>query len=307
MRLQQNLRKRMSGLIAPIITPFDKNDVVSRSGLQRVIESLIDAGVAGVIVGDIVGEFFSLTLEERRLLIEESVKVSAGRIVVIALTADASIENAIGLAKFAHEVGADVIKFGLPYPYRPPEPAIFSYYNRIADAVDLPFLVESSDELEIPLSVVRSLCEHPRFVGLEELGSDFGRLDQLYSEFSERLMLLPSGEPALLYLCLLGTPSLISAECNFAPAFMGEFLDACQKRELDLALKLFGKRRRYRDLLRDGLRRGLPIYTPWAKAAMEALGFSVGTPRLPYEPLTSEEQIALRAALKSEFGLSPVA
>src|SRR5205814_1096152 len=84
-------------------------------------------------------------------------------------------------------------------------------------------------------------------------------------------------------------------ECNFAPAFMREFLEACHRRDLDGALELFGRRRRYRDLFRDGLRRGLPMYTPWAKAAMELLGLPVGKPRLPHEPLSPEALHALRA------------
>jgi hypothetical protein len=88
---------------------------------------------------------------------------------------------------------------------------------------------------------------------------------------------------------------------------MREFLGACHRRDLDGALELFGRRRRYRDLFRDGLRRGLPMYTPWAKAATELLGLPVGKPRLPHEPLRPEALHVLRAALREEFGLSPVA
>ena len=96
--------------------------------------------------------------------------MAGSRIVVIALTADASLDNAITLAQFAQRAGADVIKLALPYPYTPPEPVILSYFRKLADAVELPFIVESSDELEIPLTLIEVLCEHPRFAGLEELG-----------------------------------------------------------------------------------------------------------------------------------------
>jgi 4-hydroxy-tetrahydrodipicolinate synthase len=301
------LRPRLRGLVAPIVTPFDDQGAISLSGLRRVLRFVEDGGVAGVIPGDLIGEFFSLTLDERRLLIEKTATAVEGRMVVIALAGDTSLDNAIALARFAEQAGADVIKLALPYPYTPSESAILTYYRRMADAVRLPFIVESSDEFEIPLSVIEALCEDPRFAGLEELGSDVGRLDRLYREFAERLVILPSGEPALLYLCLLGTPGLIAAECNFAPAFMRDFLDACQRRDLDHALALFGRRRRYRDLFRDGLGRGLPMYTPWAKAAMELLGLPVGKPRLPHEPLSDKERQALRAALSREFGLKAVA
>jgi 4-hydroxy-tetrahydrodipicolinate synthase len=299
------LRHRLRGLVAPIVTPFDGEGALSLPGLSRVLEFLAGAGVAGVIPGDLVGEFFALTLDERHRLLEETIRAVRGRMVVIALTADTSLENAVSLARVAERAGADVVKLALPYPYAPAASAILAYFERVADAGDLPFLVESSDELPIPLPVIAALCERPRFLGLEELGTDLGRLDQLWREFATRLVILPSGETALLFLCLMGAPGLISAECNFAPAFMQDFLDACQRRDLDRALQLFGRRRRYRDLFREGLRRGLPLYTPWAKAAMELLGLPVGKPRLPSEALTSDETEALRAALRTEFGLSP--
>lgn len=302
----ETLKERLKGLVVPIATPFDDRSAISLSGLRRLLDFLIDARVAGVIPGDLVGEFFSLSLQERHRLLQESVEICAGRCVIIALTADASVENAVALAQFAQKVGADAIKLALPYPYSPPDSVMLNTFNRISDATDLPFLIESSDEVTIPLDVVNRLCERPHFLGLEELGSDLGRLDRLYREFADRLLILPSGESALLFLCLHGAPSLISAECNFAPNFMRQFLDACQRRDLDEALRLFSHRRRYRDLFRSGLQRGLPMYTPWAKAAMELIGLPVGKPRLPHEPLTSTELNALRAALRAEFDI-PIA
>jgi 4-hydroxy-tetrahydrodipicolinate synthase len=295
----------LRGLVTPIVTPFDREGALSPSGLSRVLEFLADAGVAAVIPGDLVGEFFALSLDERRRLVEATVSAVRGRMVVIALTADTSLDNAVALARSAQRTGADVIKLALPYPYTPAASAILAYFECVADAVDLPFLVESSDELPVPLSVITALCDRPQFLGLEELGTDLGRLDRLWREFSTRLVILPSGETALLFLCLMGAPALISAECNFAPAFMQAFLDACQRRDLDRALELFGRRRRYRDLFREGLRQGLPLYTPWAKAAMELLGLRVGKPRLPYESLTAEQTEALRQVLHDEFGLLP--
>jgi 4-hydroxy-tetrahydrodipicolinate synthase len=296
--------RRLQGLVAPTVTPFDDHGALALPIVERLVESLVEGGVAAVIPGDLVGEFFSLTLDERRALLAESVRCARGRLLVVALTADASLDNAIELARFARRTGADLIKLALPYPSPPSESAILDYFRKIDDAEGAPFLVESSDELPIPLPVIAALCERPSFVGLEELGTDLGRLDRLYREFAERLVILPSGETALLFLCLLGAPGLIAAEVNFAPAFMRAFLDACRRRDLDRALELFGRRRRYRDLFRARLARGLPMFTPYAKAALELLGMPVGKPRLPQEPLTPEETRALRDILRAEFGLT---
>lgn len=299
------LRERLKGLIVPMVTPFDPEGRLALSAVHRVIHFLLDGEVDGIIPGDLVGEFHALTLEERRILLRESVQAAKGRMLVIGLTADPSLGNAIELARFAREVGADAIKLALPYPYVPPPSAIFEYFRKIIEEVaDMPFLVESSEQVTLPLSLIAELCRWPNFVGLEELGTDLGRLDRLFHEFSSRLIILPSGEAALLFLSLMGAPGLIAAEPNFAPAFMRAFLSACQTRDLDRALDLFGKRRRYRDLFRASLAQNIPMFTPYAKAAMELLGLPVGKPRPPFEILSAEERGRLREVLRKEFGLS---
>ena len=297
------LRERLKGLIVPMVTPFDAEGRLALPAVHRIIHFLLEGGVDGIIPGDLVGEFHALTLEERRFLLKESIHVAKGRMVVIGLTADPSLSNAIELARFAREVGADVIKLALPYPYVPPPSAIFEYFRKIIEATDMPFLVESSDQVILPLSLIAELCRWPNFVGLEELGSDLGRLDRLFREFSDRLIILPSGETALLFLSLMGAPGLIAAEINFAPTFVRAFLSACQKRDLDRALDLFGRRRKYRDLFRANLPQNIPMFTPYAKAAMELLGLPVGKPRPPFEHLSAEERGRLREVLKKEFGL----
>lgn len=304
MSTADSVRSRLRGVIAPTVTPFDDDGAISVPGVRRVVDFLAGAEVDGIIPADLIGEVLSLTLEERRTVLAESVQAAEGRMLVVALTADPSLQNAVELARSAARAGADVIKLSLPYPYTPSAASMLDVFRRIDDAADMPFLVESSDSLVVPLDVIAALDERSNFVGIEEWGSDLGRMDRLFQEFSNRVAILPSGETALLFLSLLGAPGLIAAEVNFAPGVMREFFAACQRRELDHALALFGRRRRYRDLFREGLQRGLPLFTPYAKAAVALQGLAVGRPRSPHEPLTAEQTARLRDVLRREFGLT---
>jgi 4-hydroxy-tetrahydrodipicolinate synthase len=294
----------LAGCIAPVATPFDDEGRFSRASFRVVVDFLAAQGVTGIVPGDLIGEYPALSLEERRQLIEAALEFGRGRFVVAALVSDASIETAMELARLAERAGVDAIKVALPYPYIPTDAMTLEYLRRVTGASALPFLVESSDELEVSLPVIEALCADPRFVGMEEMGTGLGRLQRLHREFAGRLALLPAGETALLVLCLLGARGCLAAENNFIPAFMGEFLAACQRRDLDRALALFNRRTRYRDLFRSGLTR--QSFTPWTKAAMELLGLPVGKPRPPHEPLTSGELVMLRKALVEQFELSPV-
>ncbi len=299
------VRARLAGCIVPIVTPFDEAGAFAPDGFAAVLDFLASQGATGVVPGDLVGEYPALSLQERQRLIEGAASLGRKRFVVIALVSHPSTETAVALAQHAERAGADVIKLALPYSYAPADAMILEYLRRVSGAAALPFMVESSDELPIPLPVIEALCADARFVGVEEMSSDLGRLHRLHREFSGRLALLPAGEAALLVLCLLGAPGCIIAEGNFAPLFVRDFLDACRRRDLDRALALFDRRTRYRDLFRAGLPRA--SFTPWAKAALALRGLPVGLPRPPHEPLNAAELATLRTALRDLFGVTPTA
>jgi 4-hydroxy-tetrahydrodipicolinate synthase len=300
----EQLRARLAGCITPVATPFDAEGRISRANFAVVLDFLAAQGVTGIVPGDLIGEYPALSVDERRQLIEATVELGRGRLVVAALVSDASIATAMELARFAERAGVDAIKIALPYPYIPTDAMTLEYLRRVTGASTLPFLVESSDELEVSLRVIETLSADPRFIGMEEMGTGLGRLQRLHREFAQRLAFLPAGETALLVLCLLGAPGCLAAESNFIPRFMAEFLDACKRRDLDRALALFDRRTRYRDLFRSSLAR--QSFTPWTKAAMELIGLPVGKPRPPHERLSAAELGLLREVLVEQFQLSLV-
>jgi 4-hydroxy-tetrahydrodipicolinate synthase len=298
---------RLRGVVVPTVTPFDEQGRLDLPAFRDLLAFVARQGASAVAPGDLVGEMFALTLRERRALLEAAVAACRGQMLVVALTAAASVEDAIELARYARDVDADVLKLSLPYPWTPTAAGMLDVFRRIDDAVQMPFLLESSDDLTIPVEVIDALCERPTFVGIEEFGSSASRADRIFCDFGERLVILTSGDNASLCLGLMGAPGMVVAESNFAPRQIAEFLEACRERKLDRALELFRARRRYRDLFRDELSRGLPMFVPYTKAALELMGLRVGRPRLPQEPLGERERQALRETLRSSFGIETLA
>lgn len=296
-------RERLRGVIVPTVTPFDKKGALDLGAFRTLLDFLADQGVSGVVPADLVGEMFSLTMGERRKLLEVAVDACRGRMTVVALTSSPCLDEAIDLARYARDVGADVIKLTVPYAWAPGVAATIDMLRRIDDAAQMPFLLESSDDSTIPIDVIAALCDRPNFVGLEEFGSSASRVDRIYSDFSKRLIVLTSGDNASLALGLMGAPGMIVAESNFAPRWAADFLKAASDRDLDRTIELFRARRRYRDLFRHRLERGFPIFVPYTKAALEILGIPCGPPRAPLEPLTDKELLALRESLKTSFGV----
>ena len=76
------LRARGSSAIP--MTPFDETDAIDVSALRREIEFILEAGAASICVPVMVSEFDTLSEKERKLMVEVTCDVVAGRRPVIA-------------------------------------------------------------------------------------------------------------------------------------------------------------------------------------------------------------------------------
>ena len=59
--------------LTPVITAFDKNGNIDENANKAVYDYLIDRGVDGIVVMGSTGEFFAMTMEQKKLLIDVAV------------------------------------------------------------------------------------------------------------------------------------------------------------------------------------------------------------------------------------------
>ena len=90
-------------------TPFTEGGAaIDHEGLRRFIDWQIEEGMHGLIALASVGQFLSITDEERTAIVETFVGQAAGRVPVLVSTMDASTDNAVRYSKEAEALGADV-------------------------------------------------------------------------------------------------------------------------------------------------------------------------------------------------------
>ena len=104
----------LEGLIAATITPLRQDGEVDAGAIAPMIDRLIATGVTGLYVCGSTGEGMSLTCEERKQVVEETVKASADRVPVIVQVGHNSLADATTLAAHAEACGADVISATCP-------------------------------------------------------------------------------------------------------------------------------------------------------------------------------------------------
>jgi 4-hydroxy-tetrahydrodipicolinate synthase len=133
-------RATMKGIWAAALLPFTPSLAVDEDGFRSNIDHWIeDLGIDGFFVAGKQGEFFSMSLEERKKNFQLAVEACAGRAQTIMSCSDQNMDVVIDLAKHAQKVGADYIVVHAPilHFFREQDETLLNYYRTIADEVDI--------------------------------------------------------------------------------------------------------------------------------------------------------------------------
>jgi 2-keto-3-deoxy-L-arabinonate dehydratase len=139
--------------IAP--TPFNEHEEIDLDGQKRVIDFMIDAGVDGICILANYSEQFALTDDERERLTPLILDHVAGRVPVIVTTSHYSRKIAAERSRRAQTAGAAMVMLMPPYhgaTLRPDEPDIFDFFRGVADAIDIPIMIQDAPVSGVTLS-----------------------------------------------------------------------------------------------------------------------------------------------------------
>jgi 2-keto-3-deoxy-L-arabinonate dehydratase len=137
----------LRGCIPILITPFNDDGSLDLPGLEREIDWVLAEGAAGVACLAIASEGYKLTESERDEVVRTTVRQAAGRVPVVASADGPGEEPAIDRARRAAQLGADALMVLPPYFVKPGPDALVSYYSRIADAAQVPIMLQDAPQL----------------------------------------------------------------------------------------------------------------------------------------------------------------
>lgn len=165
------MKKPLSGIVPPLVTPLLDNETVDIESLERLIEHLIAGGVHGLFVLGTTGEEQSLSYKVRETMIRESCRINAGRLPILVCITDTSIVESIKLANVAKECGADGLVSAPPYYFATGQPELAQFYEELVPQLPLPvFLYNMPSHVKVsfaPTTVAR-LAKMPQVVGLKD-------------------------------------------------------------------------------------------------------------------------------------------
>ena len=115
----EEIKTRLRGSFAPIITPFHENGSIDFETLEDLINWQIESGSHGISVTGTTGEPSSLTVEERVQVMENAAKTINGRVPFLHGTGSTNHAETLHLTKKAADLGVDAALVIVPYYNRP--------------------------------------------------------------------------------------------------------------------------------------------------------------------------------------------
>ena len=215
----------IEGIIPALITPFSSNadQEIDLDGLRANIDSLIAAGVHGIVPCGSTGESATLTFEEHERVIEATVDCVNGRVPVIAGTGSNNTKEALRFTKAAKDSGVDAVLVISPYYNKPNRSGLIKHYTALADC-DIPVVlynVPSRTGQNVLPDIVAELAKHPSIVAVKEASGDISQISRIIELTQDEDFIMLSGDDAMtLPLMALGGKGVISVAANVVPTQM---------------------------------------------------------------------------------------
>ena len=146
---------RYRGVFPVVPTTFTDDGELDLQSQRRCVDFMIDAGSNGLAILANFSEQFVLSDEERETLTEAILEHVDGRVPVIVTTTHTSTRVCAERSRRAQEAGAAMVMVMPPYhgaTIRMSEPAIFAFFERLSDALDIPIMIQDAPVSGTPLS-----------------------------------------------------------------------------------------------------------------------------------------------------------
>ncbi|ABE45084.1 dihydrodipicolinate synthase [Polaromonas sp. JS666] len=289
--------KPITGSIVALATPLHDDGSVDYPTLRKLVDWHIAEGTDCIGVVGTTGESPTVNVEEHCEIIRVSVEQAKKRVPIMAGCGANSTAEAIELARFAKQVGADCQLQVVPYYNKPTQEGQYRHFKAIAEAVgDLPIVlynVPGRTVADMAHATVLRLAQVPGIVGIKEATGNIERAQWLIKEVPQGFAVYSGDDPTAVALMLCGGQGNVSVTANIAPRLMHELCVAAvagdARRAMELQFKLL-------PLHRNLFVEANPIPVKWAMARMGLCG---GTLRLPMTPLDTSNEAAVEGALRA--------
>jgi len=221
----------LTGVVPVVPTIFRDDETVDLDGTVRVVDYLMDAGVDGLCLLANYSEQFSLDDAERDAIARTLLEHVAGRLPVIVTTSHYSARVAAARSRAAQDMGAAMVMIMPPFfgaSITANGPAVIEYFQQVADAIDIPVMVQDApvSSTPMPVSLLIDLVRRVPQVQYAkiEVPQAADKLHSLVSTLGDRLPGPFDGEESVTLIPDLDAGARGTMPSSMVPAELGQII-----------------------------------------------------------------------------------
>lgn len=297
-------RENFRGVWAATATPFHEDLSLNEEGFRQNLRHWIrDLELGGLFVSGKQGEFFSMSVPERKRTFELTVEEAAGRCGVVTSCSDTNLDVVLDLARHSQDIGAQYIVVHSPvlHFHHQADDTVYEYYRYLSEQLDIGIALWNHPDCGYVMSpeLCARIAELPNIVAIK-YSVDRALYKRLTELAGDKILVSTASEEEWLdNIIELGWRLYL---CSTPPFLLQTKADRRINEYTRLAFE--GKHeeaRKVRDSLepaRQAFRSARPSGTPQAytKYWQELLGQVGGPVRRPLLNLTEAERAATREA-----------
>lgn len=282
-------------VLTAMLTPFDAEGRVDYDCAKRLALALLDSGSDGLVLAGTTGESPTLTTEEKIRLFQEVRSAVGRRAALIAGTCNYNTAESIELSREAARLGMDGILGTVPYYNKPPQEGLYQHFKAIAEAVDLPLLLYNVPSRTVtnmlPETTIR-LSEIENIVGVKEASGNLEAVAKIVQGARPGFRVWSGDDSMTLPVLAVGGYGIVSVASHLVGSQIAAMVDDHVSGRVERAAE------RHRALL--------PLFNVLfvttspipLKYALNKLGWSVGSPRLPLVDIDPKSAAAVDEVLE---------
>ena len=276
-----------------ISTPFNEKGV-NLQEFSKLVEDQIQKEVDSIIVCGTTGESATMTEEEKLETIKCAVKVSNGRVPIIAGTGSNNTKAVIEMNRKVQNLGVDGVLIVTPYYNKTTQEGLVKHYTEIASRTNLPIIlynVPSRTGLNILPETAFKLSKIENIVAIKEASGDLSQIAKLANLCKDNLNIYSGNDDQILPILSLGGIGVISVLSNVRPKYTH-----------DMCYNFFnGKIKEATKMQIDAIPLINALFSEVnpipVKEALNIIGYNYGVPRLPLIPMNKEKREILKKCL----------
>lgn len=212
--------KEWKGVFPALTTQFTQKDELDLAAFSKSLQSQLDAGVHGIIIGGSLGEASTLSTKEKEILVKHAIEKMNGKIPVALNIAESNTTEAIRQAEYAKAWGAEGLMLLPPMRYKSDDRETLEYFKAVARSTDLPIMIYNNPvdyKIEVTLEMFEELAPFKNVNAVKESTRDVSNVSRMRNRFGDRFNILCGVDTIALEELLLGADGWVAGLVNAFP------------------------------------------------------------------------------------------